>query len=407
MLITPNRERKSSFAALGGLRACIALFTLLSFHCVFASAYLPTDSTASETKTEQSTRSIKDSFSKESAINHGAPEKAPLATQMTNAAILLYHHVSTQTPSSTSVTPDTFKSHMEYIANNHTVLPLTDIVDAIVQHKPLPQDAVAITFDDGYANIYENAHPILTKLGFSYAVFINPNEIGVAPKQLTWKEVKIMHDEGVIFANHTLDHLHMLNDEFTDKDWLERVWNNVEAAEKKIESELGISLKYLAYPFGEYNLALAAKLEENGYIGFGQHSGAVGETSNLQALPRFPAAGPYANLKTLKTKLNSLSMPVVHTTHAEPRVLSNTVSDPLTLTVTKEDVSLSQVNCFYSGKNIKTHVDEEKVSFAIESTLPIGRSRVNCTAPSKSMSGRFYWYSMPFFLANDNGRYPD
>lgn len=398
MLITLNRERKSSFAALGGLRACIALLTLLSFHCVFA--YSPTDSTASETKTEQST--IKDS-----SIKEGAPEKAASTTQMTNAAILLYHHVSTQTPSSTSVTPDTFTSHMEYIANNHTVLPLTDIVNAIVEGEPLPRDAVAITFDDGYANILENAHPILKKLNFSYTVFINPDDIGVAPQQLTWEEVKRMQSEGVIFANHTLDHLHMLNDEFTDENWLERVFENVEAAEKKIDSELGVSLKYLAYPFGEYNLALAAKLEENGYVGFGQHSGAVGETSNLLALPRFPAAGPYANLKTLKTKLNSLAMPLVHTTHAEPRVRSNTLSDTITLTVDEEDVSLNQVNCFYSGNNIKTHVDGEKVSFVIESLLPVGRSRVNCTAPSKTMAGRFYWYSMPFFLANDNGRYPD
>jgi len=100
-------------------------------------------------------------------------------------------------------------------------------------------------------------------------------------------------------------------------------------------------------------------------------------------------------------------MPVVHTTHAEPRVRSNTLSDTVTLTVDEEDVSLNQVNCFYSGRNIKTQVDGEKVSFAIESTLPVGRSRVNCTAPSKSMAGRYYWYSMPFFLANDDGRYPD
>ena len=397
MLITLNRERKSSSRARGGLRVCIALFTLLSFHCVSASAYLFTASAASETKTKQSTEAIKAS----------APDKATPSTQMTNAAILLYHHVSTKTPSSTSVTPDTFTSHMEYIANNHTVVPLNDVVNAIQQNKPLPENAVAITFDDGYANILENAHPILMKLGFSYTVFINPNEIGVAPQQLTWEQVEAMQNEGVLFANHTLDHLHMLNDEFSDEDWLERVWNNVEAAEDKIESKLGVSLKYLAYPFGEYNLALAAKLEENGYVGFGQHSGAVGETSNLLALPRFPAAGPYANLKTLKTKLNSLAMPVVHTTHAEPRVSSNNLSDTVTLTVNEEDVSLNQVNCFYSGNNIKTHVDGEKVSFAIESTLPVGRSRVNCTAPSKSMAGRFYWYSMPFFLANDDGRYPD
>ena len=397
MLITLNRERKSPAKARCGLRVCTALFSLLSFHCFSAFAYLSTAPTALETKTVRSANVIKGS----------APNKASQSTQMTNAAILLYHHVSTKTPSSTSVTPDTFKAHMEYIANNHTVVPLTDVVNALQQNEPLPENAVAITFDDGYANILENAHPILKKLGFSYTVFINPDEIGVAPQQLTWAEVKTMQNEGVLFANHTLDHLHMLNDEFTDENWLERVWNNVEAAEDKIESELGTSLKYLAFPFGEYNLALLAKLEENGYVGFGQHSGAVGEISNLLALPRFPAAGPYANLKTLKTKLNSLAMPVVHTTHAEPRVRSNTLSDTVTLTVTKGDVSLAQVNCFYSGQNIKTLVDNDKVSFSIDNVLPVGRSRVNCTAPSKSMAGRFYWYSMPFFLADGDGRYPD
>ena len=326
-----------------------------------------------------------------------------------NAAILLYHHVSSSTPASTSISPEAFKSHMEYLDAHHTVVSLQDVVSAIQHNTTLPENAVAITFDDGYANILDNAHPILADLGFPYTVFINPDEIGVGPKQLTWEQVIAMHNDGVVFANHTLDHLHMLNGEqaMGERAWLEKVWQNVESAEKKIEDKLDISLKYLAYPFGEYNTALANKLKAEGYIGFGQHSGAVGPSSDMQALPRFPAAGPYANLATLKTKLNSLAMPVTQSSHKDPRIAARNLSSPISLTIDSDDVRLTQVNCFFGGDPIETSLEENVLTFTLDETLPIGRSRVNCTAPSNAQSGRYYWYSTPFFVADEDGNYPD
>lgn len=326
-----------------------------------------------------------------------------------NAAILLYHHVSSSTPASTSISPEAFKSHMEYLDAHHTVVSLQDVVSAIQHNTTLPENAVAITFDDGYANILDNAHPILADLGFPYTVFINPDEIGVGPKQLTWEQVIAMHNDGVAFANHTLDHLHMLNGEqaMGERAWLEKVWQNVESAEKKIEDKLDISLKYLAYPFGEYNTALANKLKAEGYIGFGQHSGAVGPSSDMQALPRFPAAGPYANLATLKTKLNSLAMPVTQSSHKDPRMTTRNLSSPISLTIDSDDVRLTQVNCFFGGAPIETSLEENVLTFTLDETLPIGRSRVNCTAPSNAQSGRYYWYSTPFFVADEDGNYPD
>ena len=328
---------------------------------------------------------------------------------MPNAAILLYHHVSSSTPASTSISPEAFKSHMEYLDAHHTVVSLQDVVSAIQHNTTLPENAVAITFDDGYANILDNAHPILADLGFPYTVFINPDEIGVGPKQLTWEQVIAMHNDGVVFANHTLDHLHMLNGEqaMGERAWLEKVWQNVESAEKKIEDKLDISLKYLAYPFGEYNTALANKLKAEGYIGFGQHSGAVGPSSDMQALPRFPAAGPYANLATLKTKLNSLAMPVTQSSHKDPRMTARNLSSPISLTIDSDDVRLTQVNCFFGGDPIETSLEENVLTFTLDETLPVGRSRVNCTAPSHAQSGRYYWYSTPFFVADENGNYPD
>ena len=326
-----------------------------------------------------------------------------------NAAILLYHHVSSSTPASTSISPEAFKSHMEYLDAHHTVVSLQDVVSAIQHNSTLPENAVAITFDDGYANILDNAHPILADLGFPYTVFINPDEIGVGPKQLTWEQVIAMHNDGVVFANHTLDHLHMLNGEqvMGERAWLEKVWQNVESAEKKIEDKLDISLKYLAYPFGEYNTALANKLKAEGYIGFGQHSGAVGPSSDMQALPRFPAAGPYANLATLKTKLNSLAMPVTQSSHKDPRMTTRNLSSPISLTIDSDDVRLTQVNCFFGGDPIETSLEENVLTFTLDETLPVGRSRVNCTAPSNAQSGRYYWYSTPFFVADEDGNYPD
>ncbi len=326
-----------------------------------------------------------------------------------NAAILLYHHVSSSTPASTSISPEAFKSHMEYLDAHHTVVSLQDVVSAIQHNTTLPENAVAITFDDGYANILDNAHPILADLGFPYTVFINPDEIGVGPKQLTWEQVIAMHNDGVVFANHTLDHLHMLNGEqvMGERAWLEKVWQNVESAEKKIEDKLDISLKYLAYPFGEYNTALANKLKAEGYIGFGQHSGAVGPSSDMQALPRFPAAGPYANLATLKTKLNSLAMPVTQSSHKDPRMTTRNLSSPISLTIDSDDVRLTQVNCFFGGDPIETSLEENVLTFTLDETLPVGRSRVNCTAPSNAQSGRYYWYSTPFFVADEGGNYPD
>jgi len=323
-----------------------------------------------------------------------------------NAAILLYHHVSSSTPASTSISPEAFKSHMEYLDAHHTVVSLQDVVSAIQHNTTLPENAVAITFDDGYANILDNAHPILADLGFPYTVFINPDEIGVGPKQLTWEQVIAMHNDGVVFANHTLDHLHMLNGEqaMGERAWLEKVWQNVESAEKKIEDKLDISLKYLAYPFGEYNTALANKLKAEGYI---QHSGAVGPSSDMQALPRFPAAGPYANLATLKTKLNSLAMPVTQSSHKDPRITARNLSSSISLTIDSDDVRLTQVNCFFGGDPIETSLEENVLTFTLDETLPVGRSRVNCTAPSNAQSGRYYWYSTPFFVADEDGNYPD
>ena len=70
------------------------------------------------------------------------------------AVILQYHHISSTTPRSTSVTVEEFRLQMDYLRDNgFTVLPLESIVKALQQHMPLPEKAIAITFDDAYISV--------------------------------------------------------------------------------------------------------------------------------------------------------------------------------------------------------------------------------------------------------------
>ena len=221
-----------------------------------------------------------------------------------------------------------------------------------------------------------------------------------------------MQKQGVTFANHTMDHLHLLEKQpgESEQAWLKRVWQNITSAEKIIQQHTGESLKYLAYPFGEYNHTLAKRLAEHGYTGFGQHSGAFGKFTDMTAIPRFPAAGPYARLSTLKTKMASLAMPVVNASLADPQMASRQLDDTVTITLDEsaaKDVRLSQLACYYQGGTLDVVNTASEFNFSLDAKLPIGRSRVNCTAPSESAGGRFYWYSMPFFVANEKGQYPD
>ncbi|MBT0587881.1 polysaccharide deacetylase family protein [Alteromonas oceanisediminis] len=331
---------------------------------------------------------------------------ASAAAVENHATIMLYHHVSADTPASTSVTQEQFASHLDYIAEHYTVLPLTEIVTAIQDGTALPDRALAITFDDGYQNILDNAHPLLAERDMPYTIFVNPALVGVQASHLDWADIKRMAKEGVLFANHTQHHHHLLtrNGNESDSQWLARTLDDIESAEAMLSEKLGYSLKYVAYPYGEFNLALADALRQRGYVGFGQHSGAVATGSELGALPRFPAAGIYANLNTLKTKMASKALPLQSELHEPAQMLGSQPS--VSLVLSDNSVNPSSVTCFHNSETLALKLEGNTVEFRMPAPLKAGRTRVNCTAPSGE-KGRFYWYSQPFFVARKDGSYPD
>lgn len=328
------------------------------------------------------------------------------------AVVLQYHHVSDTTPRVTSVTPAEFRSHMQFLADNgFEVVPLSSLVAAVQRGEAPPLRAVAISFDDGYQNIADEAVPILKEYGFPYTLFVAAEPLAAPHKgMMSMATLTQLASEGAELANHSFAHEHLVR-RLPEEDlaaWKARVRNNLLRTEAVLEQLRGkADTPMLAYPYGEYNAELQALVGELGMVAFGQQSGALGQHSNLTALPRFPLGGKYASLQTLKDKLYSLPMPVVGLTPADP-LLRDDFRPKMQLTLAdSKDIHKAQLRCYLpnEGAVTPTWIDENRFEVQASRELPAGRSRYNCTAPSKTQRG-FYWFSQAWLRPNKDGSWP-
>ncbi len=310
-----------------------------------------------------------------------------------SATVVIYHHVSETSPKSTSVTPEQFAEHLQLIEElGLEVVPLPKIVNAIKAGEPVPNNWLAITFDDGFRNVYENALPMLKERKWPFTVFVNPDMVKPSKLYMSWDELKELTNHGGDIMNHTLAHENLVQDGLT----LEQIEQNILSAEQQIKENIGHNYKTLAYPFGEYNDAIKAILKKHGFVGFAQHSGAINETSDLLALTRFPANGIYANPKTLRNKLKSLAFDYESASPTETMHVLGEPAPTWNVTLKSKDFYKSQLACFITGQSgpVKpTWTGDLSFSITAPEVLQKGRVKYNCTAPSIKHSGHFYWTS--------------
>jgi peptidoglycan/xylan/chitin deacetylase (PgdA/CDA1 family) len=65
-----------------------------------------------------------------------------------------------------------FRQICSILAQHHHVLPLSEMAWKASQGEPLPENAVALSFDDGYASNYELGLPVLKEFGLPATVFL-------------------------------------------------------------------------------------------------------------------------------------------------------------------------------------------------------------------------------------------
>lgn len=192
-----------------------------------------------------------------------------------DALFLCYHSVHPDGPPYLSVAPETFAAQLRTLRRlGYRSGRCSDLEALAVGQRP-DQPLVFITFDDGFADNYEVAFPILREHGFGALVFLVTSQIGepalawpevavmrrrfpAVVRPLNWEMVDAMSAEGVEFGSHTCTHPHL---PALDSDALEHELSRSRAV---LAERLGACLT-VAYPFGEWDTRVTQHAQRAGY----------------------------------------------------------------------------------------------------------------------------------------------
>lgn len=188
----------------------------------------------------------------------------------TVATILCYHIVQSPVDTKFSITRETFEQQMNYLASaGFNVIPLADLSDYLSgKRKSLPRNAVVITMDDGWKCTYTEMFPVMKRFRFPFTVFVYPKFVGQSSYALSWKQIREMSDAGVDIQSHSFSHpfltqrRHRSWDEGQYSDWLA---NELVQSRKVLEEKTGKKVRFLAYPYGDFDSRVVKTAQESGY----------------------------------------------------------------------------------------------------------------------------------------------
>lgn len=207
------------------------------------------------------------------------------------AAILTYHSLDAS-GSVLSTPPDVFATQMHILVEGGVrVVPLADL-PRVASERPASHPVVALTFDDGFRNVYEHALPVLVALGLPATVFVVTDYCGRTsswPGQLAglvqrpllgWPEIREMARAGIAFGSHSRSHADLRR---LDAGEIETEMIGSKGA---IEDSLGQPVNTFAYPFGAEDARVRERARAHFSLACGTTLGYVGAGSDPFALER-------------------------------------------------------------------------------------------------------------------------
>jgi len=102
-----------------------------------------------------------------------------ISAQRNSLTILAYHRIndSYSGPDGMSISCKDFENQILHLKKNYNLISLEQAVDCIKSHKQLPENSVAVTFDDGYKDNYTQALSILKKYSVPVTIFLSVGAI--------------------------------------------------------------------------------------------------------------------------------------------------------------------------------------------------------------------------------------
>ncbi|MGW1561510.1 polysaccharide deacetylase family protein [Streptomyces sp. NPDC002144] len=188
--------------------------------------------------------------------------------------VFLYHAVSDDPPAwlaPFTVTPRTFVEQLDMIADSGLrLVPLGQLVAALLGGPQPPPRSAVLTFDDGYADFASTVAPLLHARGLPATLYVTTGALRIPGQRsrrgpfpsvdmLTWAQVRELDAAGFEIGGHSRTHPQL--------DTLPRkaVREEVGGCKRELEDALGHAPDAFAYPHGYSSSRVRALVGESGW----------------------------------------------------------------------------------------------------------------------------------------------
>lgn len=182
-----------------------------------------------------------------------------------NVPILTYHYIRVNPERSDrlgfalSVTPADFAAQMDWLAQNgYNPITTEDLYGYLNGMRGLPSKPVILTFDDGYADFFTTALPILRSHNFVAVAYVVSGFVGW-PGYMTAAQVHEADRSGIEIGSHTVTHANLAR---ISPGSLQA---EVVGSKQFLEHLLGHEVPSFCYPSGKFNSAVARAVAKAGY----------------------------------------------------------------------------------------------------------------------------------------------
>jgi peptidoglycan/xylan/chitin deacetylase (PgdA/CDA1 family) len=227
------------------------------------------------------------------------------ATRSRPRVVVLTYHSISPIPAVGSTTPEAFRRQISWIRSHCDVIRVDQSL-ATVEAGSGDRPSVAITFDDGLANLYEFALPLLREFEIPATLFlatglINGDEAVIRryarvsgwsvemARPLEWDQIRGLTEEGIEIGAHSVTHPNLAGlPSATAR-------REMEESRRELEERLRTPVTAFAYPFGKpghhFTTETMEIAEQCGYaLACAIHHRGLRPSDSPYAIPRFAVA---------------------------------------------------------------------------------------------------------------------
>lgn len=180
--------------------------------------------------------------------------------------ILMYHQVLADGVQATAVchtnpaytiARNRFAEQLAHLADSGFV---TYSLEQLLRGETAKGQGVVITFDDGWADNYSQAFPLLRQRGMKATIFVVTGFIEQTG-YLSWGQLRELAAEGIDIQSHTVSHRPL------GKLPEAEIRQELEVSRTTLEKHLGKPVRFVSMPQGVFSPAVLRLAKEAGYFG--------------------------------------------------------------------------------------------------------------------------------------------